>query len=62
LSDHVIIFGSFEDYDKKIKKLKALYTKGLKGKDWYLYREINLKYKGLIVCKKKTGKDEELHN
>lgn len=52
VGDHLIEFGSIEDMDKKFRNLKALYKKGWDTREWNLYKKVNLKYKGQIVCSK----------
>jgi len=47
-----IVFGTVENYEKKFKKLKILYFKGLKKQGWDKYNKINLKYKNQVVCTK----------
>ncbi len=50
-SDVKIIFGSPYDYDEKIKKLEAYFKCIVPDKGIDAYSEINLSYKGEIVCK-----------
>ena len=47
----VIILGGLQDYDKKLRKLKTLYTEGFSKFGWKNYREIDLRFKGQIVCR-----------
>ncbi len=49
---NLIIFGNIEDYDKKFKKLKTFYKKGLPKYGWTKYKTINLKYRNQVVCEK----------
>jgi len=49
---HVILFGSFRDYQNKFKKLMAVYQQGFKYKGWNKYSIINLKFDNQIVCTK----------
>lgn len=46
-----IILGSLENYKQKLKKLKTLYQDGFSKFGWKDYREIDLRYKGQIVCR-----------
>ena len=56
VGDQKIIFGtanSNEEVKSKFDKLKTFYTEAIEYEGWKKYKEINLKYKGQIVCKKK---------
>ncbi len=56
VGDQKIIFGSAEsdeEVEDKFKKLAIFYEEALPFEGWEHYSEINLKYKGQIVCKKK---------
>ncbi len=51
-----IVFGSAktdEEVEDKFQKLIIFYQQGLPFEGWEKYKEINLKYKKQIVCKKK---------
>lgn len=50
---HIIEFGSIENYEKKFRNLKALYTQGLPKTGWNKYRTINLRYDNQVICIKK---------
>ncbi len=50
---HVIVFGRFENQDKKFSNLKAFYQNGLNVEGWNKYDIINLKYSGQIVATKR---------
>lgn len=47
----VILLGSLDDYEKKLKKLKVLYQKGFSRFGWKEYQEIDLRFKGQVVCR-----------
>lgn len=48
-----IIFGQADArMDEKINQLKTFYLEAMPKKGWNTYQEINLKYKGQIVCTK----------
>lgn len=56
VGDQKIIFGSAEStavVEEKFKKLLTFYKDALPFQGWEHYSEINIKYKGQIVCKKK---------
>ena len=53
VGDHVIEFGKAERVDEKFEDLYLLYKKGWKPLEWNLYKKVNLKYKGQIICTKK---------
>ena len=50
---HVILIGGAENIDESLTKLMILYKEGLSKTGWNNYKEINLKYKNQIVCKKR---------
>lgn len=47
----VILLGSLNGYDRKLKKLKVLYQKGFAKFGWPEYKEIDLRFKGQVVCR-----------
>ena len=49
---HTVLLGTTEDLESKFSKLKIFYQKALKKTDWEQYKEINLKYKGQLICSK----------
>lgn len=53
VGDHVIEFGGIDDMSEKFEKLHKLYTKGWHPREWNLYKKVNVKYKGQIVCTKR---------
>ncbi|MCK5846060.1 MAG: hypothetical protein KAG84_01365 [Bacteroidales bacterium] len=52
VSHHLIEFGKAEDIERKFRKLKIFYKKGLGHHKWDKYKKISLKYKNQIVCTK----------
>ncbi|MCX6219848.1 MAG: hypothetical protein NTZ69_02530 [Bacteroidia bacterium] len=53
IGNQLIYFGPPEDYQVKLRNLKALYKEGFKNGGWTLYKSINLSYKNLVICLKK---------
>lgn len=53
VGDHVVEFGTIERMEEKFDHLYALYTKGWKPKEWNVYKKVNLKYNGQIICTKR---------
>ncbi|MCK9413516.1 MAG: hypothetical protein M0Q53_14545 [Prolixibacteraceae bacterium] len=53
IGEQFIYFGPPEDYQVKLRNLKALYKEGFKNGGWTLYKSINLSYKNLVICLKK---------
>ena len=49
-----IIFGAPENIEIKFRKLLAFYKNIAPEKGWERYNEVNLKYRGQIVCKLNT--------
>jgi cell division protein FtsQ len=59
IGDQKIVFGtaySDEQVREKFERLKIFYKEGLPYEGWEKYSEINLKYDGQIVCRKRVGK------
>ncbi|MCQ2335041.1 MAG: cell division protein FtsQ/DivIB [Paludibacteraceae bacterium] len=51
VGDGVILLGSLDDYQQKLKKLETLYTRCFSRIGWKNYKEIDLRYHGQIVCR-----------
>lgn len=57
VGDLKIIFGSAysnKQVNDKFTRLKIFYKEGLPYEGWDKYSEINLKYDGQIVCRKRN--------
>nr|WP_321453051.1 cell division protein FtsQ [uncultured Carboxylicivirga sp.] len=52
VGDHLIEFGGIDRIEDKLRNLKALYKTGWDAREWNLYKKVNLKYKGQVVCTK----------
>lgn len=52
LGTHILALGSIEDYQRKMYILKEFYFSGLKKAGWNTYKQISVKYKNQIVCKR----------
>lgn len=50
---HRIIFGGFDNYQEKFRKLYAFFDEGLNKVGWNRYETINLKFDRQIVCTKR---------
>ncbi len=50
IGDHLIILGDLKDYEKKLAKLKTFYSE-LNKIGWKDWSEIDLRYRGQIVCR-----------
>lgn len=50
---HRIVLGDITELDAKFSALESLYKNVLPETGWDKYREINLKYSGQIVCKRR---------
>lgn len=53
VGNHRIVFGDTVHLQEKFEKLMIFYREGLSKTGWNEYREINLKYKDQVVCKKR---------
>jgi cell division protein FtsQ len=52
IGDQKIVLGSARKLDDKFDRLKTFYKKGMPYTGWQIYKTINLKYSGQVVCKK----------
>lgn len=52
LKGHNVLLGSTLDMEEKFKKLKIFYKEALTKTDWKKYKQINLKFKGQLICSK----------
>ena len=52
LTGHNVMLGNVDDMEEKFRKLKIFYQEALNKTDWIKYKQINLKYKGQIICSK----------
>ncbi len=53
VGEQLIYFGPPEDYQNKLRNLKALYKEGFKNGGWTIYKSIDLSYRNLVICLKK---------
>lgn len=53
VGDHIVIVGDAENLDEKMNDLLAFYRKGMPEVGWNTYKQISLKYKGQVICKKR---------
>lgn len=52
VGDHIILLGTFDNYEKKLDNLLTFYKKVLNKKGWNAYRSINLKFDGQVIGEK----------
>lgn len=52
IGGHLILLGNLEGYEHKLDKLKTFYQEGLNKIGWRAYKEVDLRYRGQIVCRK----------
>ena len=53
MGNHIIRFGSLDDYRVKLSHLESFYREVMPEVGWNSYREINMRFNGQIVCKKR---------
>ena len=53
VGDYLIEFGTPDNYELKLRNLKAVYQQGFKNLGWNKYKAINVKYRNQVVCTKK---------
>lgn len=49
---HTVLIGDLSDLDEKMEKLLALYRDALDKEGWEEYRQVNLKFKDQVICKR----------
>ncbi len=52
IGSHVIILGDLDGYESKLNKLQTFYTEAMNKTGWLPYKEIDLRYRGQVVCRK----------
>ncbi len=53
VGDHIVKFGSPVNYESKLAVLGTFYRNTLATAGWDSYKEIDMRYKGQLVCKRK---------
>ncbi|MCA1758261.1 MAG: hypothetical protein LC658_00690 [Bacteroidales bacterium] len=53
VGDHLIELGNMENYQVKLRNMKAFYEQVLVRNNWDKYQTISLKYKNQVIAKKK---------
>lgn len=53
VGNHIIKFGVTDDFESKLNHLETFYMTALPRMGWDSYREINLRYQGQIICKRR---------
>lgn len=56
VGDHIVYLGKLNGYEKKLKRLKEFYKKGLNQVGWNKYSRINLEFSNQIICTKRENK------
>jgi cell division protein FtsQ len=53
VGDHLIELGSFENYQEKLRNMKAFYSQVLAKNNWNKYKKVSVKYKDQVIAKKR---------
>lgn len=53
IGDHLIELGSVENYQEKLRNMKAFYKEVLAKNNWNKYKSISLKYKNQVIAKRR---------
>ena len=53
VGDHIIDLGKLDGFEKKLKRLKVFYEKGLNQVGWNKYSRINVEFSNQIICTKR---------
>lgn len=52
IGDHIIELGELENYDAKLRKMRAFYDQVLVKNSWNKYKTISLKYNNQVIAKR----------
>ena len=52
IGGHEVVVGDNSRLKQKLQKLEQFYQRASANQGWEAYREINLKYKDQVICKK----------
>ena len=52
MGGHEVVVGDNDRLKQKLKKLEQFYQRASTNLGWEKYREINLKFKDQVICKK----------
>ncbi|MFA8450836.1 MAG: cell division protein FtsQ/DivIB [Bacteroidales bacterium] len=52
VGNHIVEFGTPENYKRKLENLEVFYSKGISQVGWNKYRTISLKFDNQVVCTK----------
>jgi cell division protein FtsQ len=53
VGDHIIEFGSLNNYHEKLRNMKAFYEQVMAQNNWEKYGRISVKYKDQVIAKKR---------
>lgn len=53
VGEHTIEFGTLENYEQKLQKMKAFYKQVLANDNWNKYKTVSLKYNNQVIAKRK---------
>ena len=53
VGDHLIYLGKMAGFEKKLKRVKAFYERGLNQVGWNKYSRINVEFDNQIICTKR---------
>jgi cell division protein FtsQ len=53
VGDHIIYLGKLDDFERKLKRVKTFYEKGLNKVGWNKYSRISVEFGNQIICTKR---------
>ncbi|MCY1721489.1 hypothetical protein OU798_14125 [Prolixibacteraceae bacterium Z1-6] len=53
VGNHFIELGKFDNYEEKLRNMKAFYKKVLANNNWNKYESVSLKYKNQVIAKRR---------
>ncbi|PIF05025.1 MAG: hypothetical protein CSA36_08760 [Draconibacterium sp.] len=52
VGDHLIEMGTLDNFERKLKRVKAFYEQVMSKNNWNKYRQISVKYNNQVIAKK----------
>lgn len=53
VGDHILYLGKLDNFEQKLQRVKAFYTKGLNRVGWNKYSRISVEFGNQIICTKR---------
>ncbi|WP_346861594.1 hypothetical protein [uncultured Draconibacterium sp.] len=53
VGDHIIELGKLDNYEEKLRNMKAFYKQVLADNNWNKYKTVSVKYKNQVIAKRR---------